>query len=218
MADETQRGTNQRGTNQRGTNQRGLTRRSLFQGAGLVAAGSAILRPLEALAGEEAEAAARVQGPEAVRFAVEVNGKPTEVACEPRETLLSVLRLPPHDLTGAKPACDRGQCGACTVWLDGLPVYACMVLAVEAEGRKVTTVEGLGDPQRMDAVQAAFVQEDALQCGFCTPGLVMSCAHAVRTHGKDLTEEQVREATSGNLCRCGTYPHVLRAALAAARR
>jgi aerobic-type carbon monoxide dehydrogenase small subunit (CoxS/CutS family) len=153
-----------------------------------------------------------------VTFAVEVNGKPTEIACEPRETLLSVLRLPVHDLTGAKPVCDRGQCGACTVWLDDLPVYACMVLAVEAEGRRVTTVEGLGDPKQPHPVQASFVAKDALQCGFCTPGFVMSCAHAVRVHGRDLTADQVREATAGNLCRCGTYPHVVEAALAAARK
>jgi aerobic-type carbon monoxide dehydrogenase small subunit (CoxS/CutS family) len=198
---------------------RGLTRRSLFQGAGLVAAGSGLLRPLEALAGEEPEAAKpRVQGPGPVTFSLDLNGRPTEVTCEPRETLLAVLRLPAHDLTGAKPVCDRGQCGACTVWLDDEPVYACMVLAVEAEGRRVTTVEGLGEPGRLHPVQEAFVREDALQCGFCTPGFVMSCAHAVRVHGKDLTAEQVREATSGNLCRCGTHPHVVKAALAAARR
>jgi xanthine dehydrogenase YagT iron-sulfur-binding subunit len=194
---------------------RGLTRRSLFRGAGLAAAGSAILRPLEALAGE-AEGEVPVEGPGPVALKLRVNGGERTVQVEPRETLLSVLRAP-LDLTGAKPVCDRGQCGACTVWLDGETVYACTVLAVEARGREVTTVEGLGDPARMHPVQGAFVQEDGLQCGFCTPGMVMSCAWAVKRHGKSLTAEQVREATAGNLCRCGTYPHVVRAALAAAK-
>ena len=103
------------------------------------------------------------------------------------------------------------------MWLDGEPVYACTVLAVEAEGREVTTCEGLGTVANPDATQKAFVAHDGLQCGFCTPGLVMSCAWAVKKHGKALTEDQARAATVGNLCRCGTYPHVLKAALDAAK-
>jgi xanthine dehydrogenase YagT iron-sulfur-binding subunit len=194
----------------------GVTRRGLLQGAGLAAAAGAAWKPLEALAEEAAKGSARVQGPGAVPVALKVNGAARDLRVEPRETLLSVLRLP-LDLTGAKPVCDRGACGACTVWLDGQPVYACTLLAVECEGREVTTVEGLGTPAAMHPVQAAFVREDALQCGFCTPGMVMSCAHAVKQHGARLTPEQVRAATAGNLCRCGTYPHVIRAALAAAK-
>jgi carbon-monoxide dehydrogenase small subunit/xanthine dehydrogenase YagT iron-sulfur-binding subunit len=146
-----------------------------------------------------------------------VNGEERTVEIEPRETLLSVLRLP-LDLIGAKPVCDRGQCGACTVWLDGEPVNACTVLGVEAAGHEVTTVEGLGNPKALHVVQAAFVEADAQQCGFCTPGMVMSAAWAVKTHGPALTEAQARAACAGNLCRCGTYPHVLDAALAAARK
>jgi aerobic-type carbon monoxide dehydrogenase small subunit (CoxS/CutS family) len=193
-----------------------VTRRGLFKGAGLAAAGTALIGPLEALAREPSDEVARTQGPGKVEVLLRVNGKEQRASVEPRETLLSWLRGP-LDLTGAKPVCDRGQCGACTVWLDGLPVYACLVLVVEAEGREITTVEGLGEPGSPHAVQAAFVREDAQQCGFCTPGMVMSCAWAVRAHGKDLTPDQVREATAGNLCRCGTYPHVVKAALAAVR-
>ena len=194
---------------------RGVTRRALFKGAGAAAAAGALFRTVDGIA-KEAPDQARTQGPGKVAVTLQCNGKERKVEVEPRDTLLETLRLP-LDLTGAKPVCDRGTCGACTVWLDGEPVYACGVLTIEAEGREVTTVEGLGNPKAMHAVQAAFVQHDALQCGFCTPGLVMSCAAAVKKHGKDLTEDQVREACAGNLCRCGTYPHVLKAALAAAK-
>ncbi len=195
---------------------RGVTRRALFKGAGAAAAAGAVFRTLEAAAKDDVPAGPRVQGPGKTTVTLEVNGKERKLEVEPRETLLEVLRLP-LDLTGAKPVCDRGQCGACTVWLDGKTVYACNVLAVEAEGHKVTTVEGLGTPDEMHAVQAAFVEKDALQCGFCTPGLVMSAAWAVSEHGPDLTEAEARSACAGNLCRCGTYPHVLEAALAAAK-
>jgi xanthine dehydrogenase YagT iron-sulfur-binding subunit len=193
----------------------GVTRRGLLKGAGLAAAAGAVLKPIEAF-GKEAPAEGRTQGPGPVPITLRVNGAERSVQAEPRETLLEVLRLP-LDLTGAKPVCDRGACGACTVWLDGEPVYACTLLAVECEGREVTTVEGLGTPGAMHPVQSAFVAEDGMQCGFCTPGMVMSCAWAVKQHGKDLTAEQARDATVGNLCRCGTYPHVVAAALRAAK-
>ncbi|MDJ0973514.1 MAG: (2Fe-2S)-binding protein [Planctomycetota bacterium] len=198
------------------SDRRGVTRRALFKGAGLAAASGAVLKPLEALAKEEGASGPRVQGPGAVKATLEVNGAKQTLEVEPRTTLLQALRLP-LDLTGAKPVCDRGQCGACTVLLDGEPVYSCTVLAVEAEGRKVTTCEGLGTPENLHAVQQAFVDHDGAQCGFCTPGMVVACAYAVAKHGKDLTEAQAREATAGNLCRCGTYPHVLKAAVAAAK-
>jgi aerobic-type carbon monoxide dehydrogenase small subunit (CoxS/CutS family) len=193
---------------------RGFSRRRLFQGAGAAAAAGALLGPGAALG---KETGIRRQGPGAVTFTLRLNGTERKLTAEPRQTLLEALRLPPLGLTGAKPVCDRGQCGACTVWLDGIPVQSCSVLAVEAEGREVTTVEGLGSPETPAAIQRAFVAEDAQQCGFCTPGMVMSCAWAVKTHGPALTAEQVREATAGNLCRCGTYPHVVNAALRAAK-
>src|SRR5262245_32386054 len=193
----------------------GVTRRDLLRGAGLAAAAGAVLSPaLRALAdGEKSDT--RVQGPEPVEIRLKVNGKDRSVKVEPRETLLDVLRVP-LDTTSPKPACDRGACGACTVHLDGKPVYACTILAVDVEGRAITTAEGLVDGDGR-AVIDAFVQRDAMQCGFCTPGMVMACAAAVAEHGPSLTAEQARKATAGNLCRCGTYPHVLEAALVAAK-
>ena len=194
-----------------------VSRRGLFKGAGAAAVSAALLGARETLAREAAVAdEVRTQGPGVVPITLRVNGEERKVQVEPRTTLLSALRLR-LDLTGAKPVCERSQCGACTVWLDGQTVYACSVLAVEAEGREVTTVEGLGTPSDMHPVQAAFCAEDALQCGFCTPGMVMACAFAVKQHGKDLTDDQARAAVAGNLCRCGTHPHVLRAALRAAK-
>ena len=193
---------------------RGLTRRALFKGAGAAAAAGAVFRSLDGIADEQGP---KTQGPGKGTVTIKVNGAERKVEVEPRETLLQVLRLP-LDVTGPKPVCDRGTCGACTVWVDGEPAYACSILAVEAEGCEITTVEGLGNPDAMHVVQQAFVDHDALQCGFCTPGFVMSCAHAVKKHGKNLTDAQVREACAGNLCRCGTYPHVIKAALAAAKK
>ncbi len=195
----------------------GVRRRDLFKSAGAAAAASAFLNPLRAF-GQEAGGGTGTPsvGPGPVEIALDVNGGERKLAVEPRRTLLDALRGD-MDLTGAKRVCDRGTCGACTVWMNGKPVYSCMVLAVEAEGSEITTVEGLGTPDNMHAVQAAFVAEDALQCGFCTPGFVMSCAWAVKEHGTELTDETLRESVCGNLCRCGTYTHVVAAALSAAR-
>jgi aerobic-type carbon monoxide dehydrogenase small subunit (CoxS/CutS family) len=191
----------------------GVTRRELLRGAGAVAAASAVLGTgVAALAaGDDV----RVQGPGPVDVALRVNGASKTVRVEPRTTLLDALHLP-LDLTGAKRACDRGSCGACTVLFDGAPVNACMVLAVDAEAHEVTTVEGVAAGAGKGLVDA-FMREDAMQCGYCTPGMVVSCAAAVAKHGPGLTAEQARAATVGNLCRCGTYPHVLAAALAAAK-
>lgn len=191
----------------------GVTRRTLFRSAGAAAAMSSLLRGVEALGQESADAVELGPGP--VPVTLNVNGADRDVEVEPRRTLLDALRTD-LDLTGAKRVCDRGTCGACTVWMDGRPVYACCVLAVEAEGSEITTIEGLGRPEQMHAVQAAFRTADALQCGFCTPGFVMSVAHAVEVHGRSLTREKLLPMLSGNLCRCGTYPHVVDAALEAA--
>ena len=195
---------------------RGISRRQLFQRAGAVAATGAILGPAATVFANPDVADVRTQGPGPVEVELTVNGETRKLKIEPRETLLDVLRLPPLDTTGAKLVCDRGSCGACTVLLDGKAVNACMVLAVDVEGRKVTTVEGLAAGEGKGLVEA-FVAKDALQCGFCTPGMVVSCMAAVREHGAGLTLEHARAATAGNLCRCGTYPHVLEAAVAAAK-
>jgi xanthine dehydrogenase YagT iron-sulfur-binding subunit len=116
--------------------------------------------------------------------------------------------------TGAKLVCDAGTCGACTVLLDGRPVYGCMVLAVDAVGKKITTVEGLGSPENLSPLQAAFVEKDALMCGFCTPGFVVTLS-ALLAKNPHPSLEQVREGCKGNFCRCGTYPRIFEAALAA---
>src|SRR5262249_44459911 len=119
-------------------------------------------------------------------------------------------------LTGPKLVCDAGTCGACTILIDGKPVYGCLVLAIDATGREITTVEGIGSADRPNAVQAAFVEKDAMMCGFCTPGFVTSITALLRRNPNP-TEQQVREACAGNFCRCGTYPHVFKAAVAAAK-
>jgi aerobic-type carbon monoxide dehydrogenase small subunit (CoxS/CutS family) len=146
-----------------------------------------------------------------------INGQERQVAVEPRTTLLSALRdrLEPA-ITGPKLVCDAGTCGACTVLLNGKPVYGCSVLAIDAVGKKITTVEGLGTPEKPNAVQAAFVEKDAMMCGFCTPGFVTTIS-ALLAQNPHPTEQQVREGCKGNFCRCGTYPHVFQAALAASQ-
>jgi aerobic-type carbon monoxide dehydrogenase small subunit (CoxS/CutS family) len=133
---------------------------------------------------------------------------------DPRATLAEALRMD-LGLTGTKVVCDRGACSACTVWLDGIPVCACMTFALDAASRAITTVEGLARGGVLHPVQQAFVEHDAAQCGFCTPGMVMSCA-ALLQRNPAPTLDDVRAATSGNLCRCGTYPKVFEATLAAA--
>jgi xanthine dehydrogenase YagT iron-sulfur-binding subunit len=119
-------------------------------------------------------------------------------------------------MTGTKVVCDRGSCSACTVWLDGTPVNSCMTFALDVGSRAITTIEGLAKGGQLHPVQAAFVEHDALQCGYCTPGMVMSCAALLARNPKP-TLDDVRHATSGNLCRCGTYPKVFEATLAAAK-
>jgi aerobic-type carbon monoxide dehydrogenase small subunit (CoxS/CutS family) len=118
-------------------------------------------------------------------------------------------------MTGTKVICDRGSCSGCTVWLDGMPVNSCMTFAMVGE-RKITTIEGLGGPDHLHPVQAAFVEHDGMQCGYCTPGMVMSCV-ALLEHNPNPSPQDVRQAISGNICRCGTYPKAIEATLAAAK-
>ncbi len=156
----------------------------------------------------------KLHGPGPVPLTLNVNGKALKLELEPRVTLLEALRN--HSvLTGAKEVCDRATCGACTVLLDDLPIYSCSKLAIEAQGHAITTVEGLAKDGRLTPVQQAFVEEDALMCGYCTPGFVMSVT-ALLKQNPHPTAEQVKTACAGNLCRCGTYPRVIRAALRAA--
>jgi xanthine dehydrogenase YagT iron-sulfur-binding subunit len=192
----------------------GVSRRAFLKGAGLTAAGATALST--GLLEPSVEAGPAVAGPGAVPITLNVNGAARQVSVEPRATLAEALRLG-LDLTGTKVVCDRGSCSACTVWLDGLPVNSCMTFALDVGPRAVTTIEGLARDGKLHPVQEAFVEHDALQCGYCTPGMVMSCA-ALLAHKPDPTLDDVKHATSGNLCRCGTYPKVFAATLAAARK
>jgi xanthine dehydrogenase YagT iron-sulfur-binding subunit len=153
-------------------------------------------------------------GSDAVAVTLQINGAAQTLRVEPRATLAEVLRGP-LGLTGTKIACNRGACSACTVWLDGSPICSCMMLAIDVGARRVTTVEGLAQGDTLHPVQQAFIDYDALQCGFCTPGMVMSCA-ALLEHKPKPNADDVRAAISGHVCRCGTYPHVVAATLAAA--
>ncbi len=144
-----------------------------------------------------------------------VNGSDRALKVESRMTLVEALRGP-LELTGTKIGCNRGACSACTVWLEGEPVCSCTILAVEAAGRDITTIEGLARGDDLHPVQEAFVAHDAMQCGFCTPGMAMSAAALVERN-PDPTAEDVERAISGHICRCGTYPHVVSATLAAAK-
>ena len=138
-----------------------------------------------------------------------VNGAEYKLVLEPRRTLLDALRYDLH-LTGTKKVCDMGDCGACTVLVDGRAMYACLLLAVDCQGRQITTIEGLARDAQLDPVQEAFIELDAFQCGFCTPGQIMSL-RALLNETITPSEEDVRRAVSGNLCRCGAYVNILRA-------
>ena len=188
-----------------------LTRRSFLKtaGAGAVAAG------VVGVAAGVPSLGAEVRGPGAIPVTLQVNGAARALTIEPRVTLLEALR-DALDLTGAKPGCDRGACGACTVLLDGEPVASCMLLAADAEGRKITTVEGLGSPEAMSPVQAAFVECDALQCGFCTPGFVVA-ATALLERNPNPSVSEIQSGLAGNLCRCGTYGRIFEAVGRAAK-
>jgi xanthine dehydrogenase YagT iron-sulfur-binding subunit len=186
----------------------GVSRRGFITSVGTGALGAVVAS--RAGGGEVPAAAAG----ELRAIALEVNGQRQRVQVEPRWTLLFVLRER-LGLTGSKPGCERGECGACTVLIDGVPRYACLTLAVEAEGHAVTTIEGLMDGETLGPVQAAFAAEDALQCGYCTPGQIMAAEGLLRANPSPTTAE-IRAAMSGNLCRCGTYPHITKAVRRAA--
>ncbi len=183
-----------------------VTRRTFLSGLGaasLVASASPLAM---------AAAPAAVMEPEApaVATSVSVNGKSYELAgVETRVTLLDLLRERLY-LTGTKKGCDHGQCGACTVHVDGRRVNSCLTLAVMVAGKEVTTIEGLGQPDNLHPMQAAFIEHDGYQCGYCTSGQIMS-AVALLQEPVGATEEDVKQAMSGNICRCGAYPNILAA-------
>ena len=151
-----------------------------------------------------------------MQIEINVNGKPRKFDVEPNVLLLNLLRDDMY-LTGSKYGCGLGECGACTVHLDGEAVLACMTLAVDADGRRVDTIEGLADGDALDPVQEAFLEEGAVQCGFCTPGFIMTTKALLR-ETPDPSEEEIREYLKGNLCRCTGYVNIVRAVQSAAKK
>ena len=199
-----------------------ISRRSFLKGVGTGAVAASVAPNV--LVGAETAAEAQM-GDEITRAKIKlnINNKAYEVEVESRTTLLSVLRDSFDtggkrvDLTGAKPICDRGECGGCTVQVDGKAVYSCMTLALEAQGKQITTVEGLASGDRLHPVQEAFVQHDALMCGFCTPGFVVA-AKSLLDQNPSPSHEEIKEGLAGNICRCGTYPFIFEAVKTASRK
>jgi xanthine dehydrogenase YagT iron-sulfur-binding subunit len=191
----------------------GVSRREFLKISSISAAMPLVASPTVVIpAGEQVE----VHGPGKVPMEFSINQKRYKRLLEPRVTLLDALR-DHFELTGAKRVCDRGECGACTVLLDNRAVYSCMVLAIEAQGIAITTVESLMQGNNLHPVQQAFVDNDALQCGFCTPGFVMACKEFLDKHPNP-TAEDIRRGVSGNFCRCGTYDGIGKAVAQLARK
>jgi len=196
-----------------------MSRRRFLKGVGVVGAGAAIADPavLGAQDKPAAGAAPAVAADAARKITLSVNGQNVDVNVEPRVTLLSALRdYAEPAITGPKLVCGMGTCGACTVLLDDKPVYSCLCLAADVQGKKITTAEGLGTPDKMNGVQQQFCEHDGLMCGFCTPGFVTAVSAFVAKN-PNATIEQVKHGCAGNFCRCGTYPRVFEAAVAAAK-
>lgn len=200
----------------------GFSRRGFLRGAGMSAVAAAVADGsglAEKLAKAAQPSAAAVNTPISgeVNLTLNINGAPRNVTVEPRTTILSALRdrLDPA-LTGPKLVCNMGTCGACSVIVDGKAVYGCSVLAIDLVGKQITTVEGLGTPDKLSPVQQAFCDKDGMMCGFCTDGFVTAITAYLKKN-PDPTLDQLKVGIKGNFCRCGTYPHVFEAALAAAK-
>jgi xanthine dehydrogenase YagT iron-sulfur-binding subunit len=192
--------------NDAGRGRSGVSRRN-FLGGGLVAAAVTPLLTGQAEAAEAASATT-ADGVTQVSVRAAVNGSPVSLRVDPRATLLDTLREG-LDLKGTKKGCDRGQCGACTVHVDGRRVLSCLTLAATTTGHEVTTIEGLADGERLHPMQQAFVDHDGLQCGFCTPGQIMSAVAMVDDEGPAGSDDEIRERMSGNICRCSAYPRIV---------
>lgn len=189
----------------------GVSRRDFLKISG-VSAAAPLVSHASALVLEDQVAE---HGPGKVPVALTVNGKALNAQLEPRVTLLDALR-DRFDLTGAKRVCDRGTCGACTILMDGKAVYSCSILAIDAQGRQLTTIEGLGEPGKLHPIQQAFVDNDAQQCGFCTPGFVMATKAFLDQH-PHATAEEIKTGLGGNFCRCGTYAGIKAAVMQVAK-
>ncbi len=184
----------------------GLSRRGFIKGIGGGIVGTAALSSVKSA---RAQAYGKIVGPDKVDITLVVNGSKRSLKVDPRVTLLDALREQ-LSFTGTKRVCNKGQCGACTVILDGKTVLACSMLAIDADGSSVETIEGLAKGDTLHPVQEAFVNNDALQCGFCTPGFIMSGVYLLKNNPAPSMDD-IKKAVSGNLCRCGTYPHVFKA-------
>ena len=191
----------------------GVSRRDFLKISTIAAAVPVVAGPQMVMAADEK---VPVYGPGKVSMEFNINGKTYKASLEPRVTLLDAMR-DSLDVTGAKRVCDRAECGACTVLLDDKVVYACSILAIEAQRKKITTVEALTEGGQLHPVQQAFVDNDASQCGFCTPGFVVACKAMLDKH-PDPTSEDLRHELSGNVCRCGTYAGIRAAIAQVARR
>jgi aerobic-type carbon monoxide dehydrogenase small subunit (CoxS/CutS family) len=189
------------------------SRRTFLKSLGTVAATAATAQVQSVAAELEKANAEKVVGPGAVPVTLKINGETLKLNLEPRVTLLDALRNY-SSLTGAKEGCDRAACGACTVLMDDLPIYSCQKLAIEAQGSEIITIEGLAKNGKLSPVQQAFWDRDALQCGYCTPGFIMSVTALLKWNPKP-TADEIKHACAGNLCRCGTHPHIIQAALQA---
>jgi xanthine dehydrogenase YagT iron-sulfur-binding subunit len=198
---------------------RGLSRRDFLRGgaaAGVL--GTGLFRgvpPVEPAAAAKAEAGVPIVGPGAVPMNFRINGQAMSARLEPRVTLLDALRTR-FELTGAKRVCDRGTCGACTILIDGKTVYACSILAIDAQDAEIKTIESFGSGNKLNRLQAAFVENDAQQCGFCTPGFVVA-AKALLDRNPHPTLAEIHHGLSGNFCRCGTYAGIRQAVLQVAQ-
>lgn len=207
-----------------------FSRRTFVKSAGVLGAGVAAGLPYAAAAQIAHQAAATT--PQSAQATITVNGKLHQLALDTRTTLLDALRE--HlDLTGTKKGCDHGQCGACTVLVDGRRINSCLTLAATVDGAEVTTIEGLAQGDALHPVQEAFLEHDGFQCGYCTPGQICSAVGAIDEAAKgslsivsfqnsyanspEISDDEIRERMSGNLCRCGTYPNIVAAVRAATR-
>ncbi|OGG01588.1 MAG: hypothetical protein A3F83_03885 [Candidatus Glassbacteria bacterium RIFCSPLOWO2_12_FULL_58_11] len=191
---------------------KGLNRRSFLKGMGTGIVGSATLsQGLLSAAPQGPTPSSKSQDITSATVTMTINGKRQSLEVEPRESLAHVLRER-LQLTGTKIVCDRGECGACTVILNGRTVYSCMMLALEAEGARITTIEGLAVGEKLHPIQEAFVKHDALMCGYCTPGFELALKGLLDQNPNPNLQE-IKRGLSGNICRCGTYPHIFNAAL-----
>lgn len=202
------------GEEEKGSGKVQVSRRDFLKGLGASTAVAAAMITTPGLK-PEAEAAPS-KGVREATIQMEINGRGYRLAVKTHWTLLEVLRRE-LGLTGTKNSCDRGSCGACTVIMDGKAIYACALLAVEADKRKITTIEGLSDGEKLHPIQTAFIREDALQCGFCTPAMILTTKALLDSNPRP-SEDDVKEALSGTICRCAAYPKIVKAVMSVAKK